>query len=534
MAETNTAGRQMPVGTETAAPRDAAPLALQLRGITKRFGPLTANDAIDLDVHEGEVVVLLGENGAGKTTLMNVLFGHYVAEEGRVMVRRDGVLDALAPGEPAAALEAGIGMVHQHFTLAENLTALENILLGTESILQLRVGRDHARDRLQKLMAHSGLSVALDRRVSRLSVGEKQRVEILKALYRNARVLVLDEPTAVLTPQEAQTLFATLRALTSEGLAVILITHKMAEVFAIADRVAVLRGGAKVGDRPTSESSSRELAELMVGRTLAGNRRRPGIVGDELMRVHGLSGGVEREAVHEISFGLRQGEILGIAGVSGNGQAMLARLLSGLERPRAGKIVLHGKTLGEAGVAGVAAAGIARVPEDRHRDGVVGAMSVAENLVIESIRSKQFQKFGFLRFEQIARRAEEAIARYDIRCPGPSVPVQLLSGGNMQKVILARTLDAEPAVLIAAQPTRGLDVGATEEVHNRLLQARDRDAGIILISEDLDELLQLSDRIAVMHAGRLWRPEPTEWLDRSTLGLRMAGQAVESQGGQAA
>ncbi|AXS40442.1 ABC transporter ATP-binding protein [Breoghania sp. L-A4] len=508
---------------------DANAVVLELRGVTKRFGPLVANDAVDLSLRRGEIVALLGENGAGKTTLMNILFGHYVADEGAVLVapRAGGAVQPLEPGSPHAALAAGIGMVHQHFTLAENLSALENIILGTEHLFAARLARGAARARLAGLMAHSGLSVDLDARISTLSVGEKQRVEILKALYRDARVLVLDEPTAVLTPQESETLFETLKSLAAEGLAIIFISHKLAEVIAASDRVAVLRAGAKVADLATSDCDQRQLAELMVGRDVPVSSRTAIPAGAELLRLQGVSTGEGREALHMVDLTLREGEIFGIAGVSGNGQGALARVISGLETPRSGTMTLAGESIRSDSAAQMIAAGFARIPEDRHKDGIVGAMSVAENLVIEEIRKPAFQKFGFLRFGEIAARAKEAIAAYDIRCQGGEAPARLLSGGNIQKIVLARTLDAGPHVVLAAQPSRGLDVGATADVHRRLLEARARGAGVILISEDLDELMRLSDRIAVIHRGHLSAAEPTEGLDRGTLGLRMAGHSAE-------
>ncbi|MBN9671211.1 ABC transporter ATP-binding protein [Roseibium aggregatum] len=505
-----------------------APLVLKLEGITKRFGGLTANGDVSLDLGKGEILALLGENGAGKTTLMNILFGHYVADEGRVLVADpSGELDALEPGSPSAALEAGIGMVHQHFTLAENLSALDNILLGTEPLAALKSSRAPARKKLDDLMARSGLSVNLDTRISQLSVGEKQRVEILKALYRDARVLVLDEPTAVLTPQESETLFSVLKKLAGEGLGIIFISHKLAEVLASSNRVAVLRGGRKVADLQTSGCDRRQLAELMVGHEIAETAREPGEPGAVLFSLKNVSAGGGRDALRDVSLDLKAGEILGIAGVSGNGQTMLARVISGLEPVRSGELLLEGEGLGSLHARSMIDLGFARIPEDRHHDGIVGAMTVSENLAIESIRKPENQRFGLLRFAAMRTRAKEMIKAYDIRCQGEDSPARLLSGGNIQKIVLARTLETEPRVVLAAQPSRGLDVGATSDVHRRLLEARARGAGVILISEDLDELMRLSDRIAVIHRGELSNAEPTETLDRGTLGLRMAGHGAE-------
>ncbi len=503
-----------------------APVLLRLDGITKRFGALTANGDVSLELRRGEILALLGENGAGKTTLMNILFGHYVADEGKVEVEAPGGgLHDLEPGSPHAALEAGIGMVHQHFTLAENLTALDNILLGTEALSSVRSARLPARRRLDELMERSGLKVNLDTRISLLSVGEKQRVEILKALYRDAKVLVLDEPTAVLTPQESDTLFATLKTLAADGLGIIFISHKLAEVVASSHRVAVLRGGRKVADQPTEGSSQRQLAELMVGHEITETVREAGHPGAPLFLLNNVTTGSGRDALHDVSLELRSGEILGIAGVSGNGQTALAKVISGLQRPESGTVTLDGADLSHSDARTMIDSGLARIPEDRHHDGIVGAMTVAENLAIESIRKPANQRYGMLRFGAMRNRAKEAIKAYDIRCQSEDSPARLLSGGNIQKIVLARTLDTEPDVVLAAQPSRGLDVGATSDVHQRLLAARARGAGVILISEDLDELMRLSDRIAVIHRGHLSAAEPTETLDRGTLGLRMAGHS---------
>ena len=515
-----------------AAPADVSGRApvLRLVGITKRFGPLAANDHIDLDLSSGEILALLGENGAGKTTLMNILFGHYVADEGGVLIAgADGNLAALEPGSPHAALAAGIGMVHQHFTLAENLSGFDNIVLGTEPILRLRRATGPARRKVEMLIKDSGLAVDLDVQVSRLSVGEKQRVEILKALYRDARVLVLDEPTAVLTPQESDGLFAIFRTLARRGLAVVFISHKLAEVLAVSDRIAVLRNGAKVGEIATSEADRRRIAEMMVGRDLPASRRTPRQPGAILLDLDGVvvAGDGARNSLAAATLALREGEIVGVAGVSGNGQAALAALVAGLAVPASGSMRLFGEPVGRHDPNGFARAGIARIPEDRHHDGIVGAMSVAENIAIEEVREAGLQRGGFLRFGAIRARAEAAIRDYDVRCQGPDAPARLLSGGNMQKLILARVLDRKPRIVLANQPTRGLDVGAQTEVHRRLLAAREAGAGILLISEDLDEILTLADRVVVIAAGRLSEARPTEGVDRGTLGMMMAGHDEE-------
>jgi simple sugar transport system ATP-binding protein len=505
-------------------------VVLSLKGITKRFGFLVANDGIDLDLGQGEILALLGENGAGKTTLMNILFGHYVADEGTIAVAGpDGRLEPLPPGSPRAALTAGVGMVHQHFALAESLSVIENVVLGTESLLSSRLKLRAAHRKLERLMAGSGLMVAPDARVSRLSVGEKQRVEILKVLYRDARILVLDEPTAVLTPQEVDGLFSVLRRLSVSGLGIVFISHKLGEVLEIADRVAVLRHGRKVADQPVADADRRSLATLMVGREIAQSRREPRAAGDVLLALERVTVRPDRGGVGlmEASLTVRAGEIVGIAGVSGNGQAALAGVIAGTRAADAGTLTLAGSPVLAPSPQAMNDAGVARIPEDRHRDGIVGSLSVAENLALETLDSPDVRRAGFLRFDRLRARAEEAIAAYDIRCPGPEAPIRLLSGGNIQKVILARVLDRNPRVILANQPTRGLDVGAAAEVHRRFLDARMRGAGVILISEDLDELLALCDRIAAIARGRLTRAEPVEALTRELIGLLMAGQGED-------
>jgi general nucleoside transport system ATP-binding protein len=502
-----------------------SPFVLRIADVTKRFGGLVANDAVSLDLHAGEILALLGENGAGKTTLMNILFGHYTADEGSILIAAaDGAPQPLPPGRPGAALAAGIGMVHQHFALAEGLTVLDNVVLGTRPAWSPSLRLAAARARLDRLMAESGLAIDPGRRVDGLTVGEKQRVEILKVLYRGARILVLDEPTAVLTPGEVETLFAVLRRLAAGGLSVVFISHKLKEVTAIADRVAVLRAGRKVADRPSGGVSQAELAALMVGREIAASRRMPRAPGAPLLALEAVTvpGESAHVGLHGVSLTVHEGEIVGIAGVSGNGQSALAALLAGTGPRARGRATMADRPLGMSPRA-VMQAGIGRIPEDRHREGVVGALSIAENLVIEELDLSEVQRLGFLRWARIRARARAAIEAYDVRCPGPDAPIRLLSGGNMQKVILARVLDRAPRLILANQPTRGLDIGAATAVHRRLFEARERGAGIVLISEDLDELRGLSDRIGVMTGGRLSPPEPVEGLTVARLGLLMGG-----------
>ena len=497
---------------------------LALRGLTKRFGPVLAADGIDLDLGRGEVLALLGENGAGKTTLMNMLFGQYLPDAGEVLVfDADGAERVLPPGQPQAAIDARIGMVHQHFTLAENLSVLDSVLLGTEPLFALRRRRGAATEKLAALMERSGLKVPMQARIGDLSVGERQRVEILKALYRDVRILVLDEPTAVLTPQEADTLFAAVRGMVADGLSVIFISHKLREVLAFSDRIAVLRHGRKTGEMATAEADADKIIRMMVGEDHAAPSRVPGVPGEVVLRFDGVSvaPGKEMRPLRAASFALRGGEIMGIAGVSGNGQSAFARVLSGLIRPQAGRIEVAGRALKPTPRAALKA-GVGRIPEDRHHDGVVGTLSVAENLVLERLDAGDVSRAGFLRKAAIRAHAEALCRDYDVRGPGVAAEAKLLSGGNIQKLILARVLENAPGIILANQPTRGLDFRAAAEVSRRLLEARDRGAGVILISEDLDEVLSLSDRIFVIHDGHL---RETASRDRSEIGFLMAGQS---------
>jgi len=504
----------------------ASDTVLRLDGLSKRFGPVLAVDGVRLDLRRGEVLALLGENGAGKTTLMNMLFGHYMPDDGRVEVAGpDGVLRPLPPGHPQAALAAGIGMVHQHFTLAENLDALDNILLGSEPLRTLRRHRAAARRRVEGIMRRSGLVAPLEVPVGRLSVGERQRVEILKALYRDARILVLDEPTAVLTPQEADALFENIGAMTRDGLSVIFISHKLREVLAFSQRIAVLRHGRKVGEIATAQADERQIARLMVGADTPGIARETLEPGAPVLELAGVSlrGRSARDSLSGLDLRVRAREIVGIAGVSGNGQGALAAVVSGLRRPEAGQVLIDGAPVARPDPRAMIRAGVGRIPEDRHRDGIVGAMSVAENMVIERLDSPEVARRGLLQKRRIRAHAEALAREYDVRGPGIEAPARLLSGGNIQKLILARVFDRAPGVILANQPTRGLDMGAAAEVARRLLEARARGAGVLLISEDLDEVLRLADRIFVIHDGRLHEAASRE---REAIGLMMAGRAA--------
>ncbi|MFC5737408.1 ABC transporter ATP-binding protein [Sinirhodobacter huangdaonensis] len=499
----------------------AREIVLRLDGITKRFGALTANDAVSLSLARGEVVALLGENGAGKTTLMNILFGHYTADAGTVEVRGQ----VLPPGTPRAAIAAGVGMVHQHFTLADNLSVLDNILLGTRPLWSLRLNRAAARARVRALAKDFGLKVEPEARTGALSVGERQRVEILKALYREAQVLILDEPTAVLTPQESEALFATLRRATARGLSVIFISHKLHEVMAAADRVVVLRHGKVVGTVATADTSPAALAAMMVGAEVALPRVAAGVPGPVLLRLDDVTtpDAGARPGLKHVSLDLRAGQITGLAGVSGNGQAALADLLSGLIVPAAGRLILSGAAPAEWSPRAALAAGIGRIPEDRHRTGTIADFTLTENAILETY--PQLTRAGLLDMGTARRFTEELIADYDVRCPGPETRIRLLSGGNMQKLILGRVLEARPKIILANQPVRGLDIGAVAYVHSRLIAARDAGAAVLLISEDLDEIMGLSDVVQVISEGRL-----SPGFARGTMGAAELGQWMAGAG----
>lgn len=502
------------------------PEVLRLDRITKRFGALTANDAISLSLRAGEVVALLGENGAGKTTLMNVLFGQYVAEEGQITAFGR----PLPPGNPRAALNAGIGMVQQHFTLADQLTVLENITLGTGSLWSMALNLGAARDRVAALSTRFGLAVDPDAKVGRLSVGERQRVEILKALYRDARVLILDEPTAVLTPQEADALFDTLRKMVADGLGIIFISHKLHEVMAIADRCIVLRHGKMVGQVATRDTTPAALAAMMVGAEVQRPQISPGQPGPALLQLTQVIT-PDREGAPGLkaaNLTLRAGQITGIAGVSGNGQTALSDILSGLLSPASGNLLIKGEPAPARWTpARALAAGLGRIPEDRHKTGTIADFTLTENAVLEVHDRPPFARHGWMDWTAARDHTAAIIQKYDVRCPSPDTHIRLLSGGNMQKLILGRVLEAAPSVILANQPVRGLDIGAIAYVHGQLLAARDRGAAVILISEDLDEVMQLSDVIHVISQGRLSPPIPRGTASVADLGLWMAGQGFD-------
>ncbi|MBP6851173.1 MAG: ABC transporter ATP-binding protein [Rhodoferax sp.] len=501
---------------------------LQITGITKRFGQLVANDAISLTLARGEVLALLGENGAGKSTLVSILFGHYVADAGTI----EAFGRPLPPGDPRAALAAGIGMVHQHFTLADNLTVLENIMMGSEPLWQGFTRRRAAREKLDAVARQFSLSVDPQARVGSLSVGERQRVEILKALYRGARILILDEPTAVLTPQESEALFDVLARMVAQGLSIIFISHKLGEVLRVSDRIAVLRGGKLVAQADARTCTQGQLAQWMVGHAIDPPRRRPAArVGDAVCVLRDVVTAASRERLAGASLTLRSGEIMAIAGVSGNGQVALAELLCGTRAPVAGSVQFLGRPL-PASPALLVAQGVARIPEDRHGIGVVGDLPVWENAVSERLRSPAFSRGFWVRRRAARAHAQRILQAFDVRGAGASSPARALSGGNMQKLILGRALlhpdstaghAVTPRLIVAHQPTWGLDIGAVAYVQEQLISARDAGAAVLLISDDLDEVLALGDQVAVIHAGHLGTPRPAAAWSREAIGLAMAG-----------
>ncbi len=496
---------------------------LELRNVTKRFPGVLANDHIDLDLKQGEIHALLGENGAGKTTLMNILYGLYAPDEGEVIVRGKKV-DIQDPGD---AIEAGIGMVHQHFMLIPVFTVTENVMLGEES---LRYGdfldRDTAAKRIMEISENYSLAVEPDVYVRDIPVGVQQRVEIIKLLYREADILILDEPTAVLTPQEADELFKIMRSLVEQGKSIIFITHKLREVLDVADRITVLRRGKIVGTTTPKEADKNKLAEMMVGRAVQlGVDKDPAKPSGTVLTVEDLSVLNERHqiAVDSISFEVRAGEILGIAGVQGNGQTELVEAVTGLRSPHMGVITLLEQDITNATPRTITELGSAHVPEDRQRDGLVLAFPVADNLVLNTYYLEPFTKGVVLQSETILETAVDRIEEYDIRTPGPITPAGSLSGGNQQKVIVAREFSRPIKLLVASQPTRGLDVGSIEYIHKCIVEKRDEGTAVLLASPELDEIMELSDRIAVMYRGEIVAIVDREDATKEQIGLLMAG-----------
>ncbi|MDI6893869.1 MAG: ABC transporter ATP-binding protein [Bacillota bacterium] len=510
---------------------------LELREVTKRFPGVVANDHISLEIDRGEIYALVGENGAGKSTLMKVLAGLYQPDAGEI--RLDGrrvVIDS-----PRRAIELGIGMVHQHFMLIPRFPVLENIVLGSEPARAGVLRERDARRLVEDLCRRYEFALDVGARVGDLSVGQQQRVEILKVLYRGAEILILDEPTAVLAPQEVRELFLNLCNLREQGKTIIFISHKLDEVLEIADRISVLRRGVLVGTVRREETGRAELAHMMVGRPvlfeLSRGSYRPG---EDCLVVEDLtvSGPGRRPAVRGVSLRVRAGEIYGIAGIEGNGQSELVEALTGLRRASGGRILVHGHPVGDGKVRGMREQGLAHIPEDRQRRGLILAMTVWENGILGLHRSLPFARRGWLQVAPIRKHAQSLVREFDIRLPGLDIPVRNVSGGNQQKLILARELGREPTLIVASQPTRGLDIGATEFVRQQLLRARDRGRAVLLVSADLEEVLSLSDRVGVMYNGELvaeFRPDQVtpEEIGRYMLGGRARAGVPGSSGGEA-
>jgi simple sugar transport system ATP-binding protein len=493
-----------------------------MSAITKYFLDVTANNNITFELHAGEICALLGENGAGKTTLMNILFGYYSADAGEIFIKGEKA-DLASPRD---AISRGVGMIHQHFALVLSQTVLENIIIGTDTGKGPFLDLKTARRKLMALEEQFGLQVDPEARVWTLSVGEQQKVEILKALYRNVDILIMDEPTAVLAPAETEDLFKTLKTLVADGRSVVFISHKLNEVMDISNRIVVLRSGSVVAERHTAETSTRELANLMVGRDLLEDidkkQLEPGRPVLEIQNLDALND-KNLPTLKNLNLVVRQNEILGMAGISGNGQRELSEILFGLRMPTRGSIRINNTPLKFGSPTASIELKMGRIPEDRMDTGLLMDLSVEENLILENHASTRFQNRGLKKSKTIQRYSDELIHAYNIATAGRDAVTKSLSGGNLQKVMLARELAGRPAVVIAAQPTRGLDVGAMEYIHQRILQERERGAGILLISEDLDEVLALSDRIVVIYEGEIMGEAPAANAPREQIGLWMSG-----------
>jgi general nucleoside transport system ATP-binding protein len=514
-------------GGGTAGVREEAPVVLEMRGVTKTFGPLKANDDVSITLRRGEILGLLGENGAGKSTLMKILYGLYKTDSGEIFI--DG--EKVTIHDPKDAVSRGIGMVHQHFTLIPPLTVAENIVLGAEPRRGATLDLESAIKATEELSERYGLRVDPRARVAELSVGVEQRVEILKTLYREARILVLDEPTAVLTPQETEDLFGVLKELVADGLSIILITHKLGELLGVSDEITIIRDGRVVDTVQTAETNEGELARLMVGRDVllrvekeASRVGEPRLVAEGLV-VHSNTGA---RAVDDVSLEVRAGEILGIAGVDGNGQTELAEALAGVRHVESGRVYLDGDDVSALGADPRQERGLAYVPEDRQTKGLVQDFTLYENNSLKTYDEPPFSRFGWIFPKVMRRRAAENLRAYDVRPPDPDARAGSLSGGNQQKAILARELSGNPDVIIAAQPTRGVDVGAIEFIHGQLLKQRAEGKAILLISLELEEVRSLSDRIVVIHAGKFVGEVGPEATDEE-LGLLMAGRGTAEE-----
>jgi general nucleoside transport system ATP-binding protein len=498
---------------------------VEMRNIVKRFPGVLANTRVNFTIKAGEVHALLGENGAGKSTLMRQLYGLYQPDEGEIII--DG--RACSFHSPADAIKTGIGMIHQHFMLIPTLTVAENVALGLKSSREPQLDLELVSKRIKELAQAYGLKVDPSAYVWQLSVGEQQRVEIIKALYRGAGIIILDEPTAVLTPQEVSDLFATLKRMVQEGHGLVFISHKLHEVMAISDRVSVLRDGAMIGTRLTKDITRDELVKMMVGREVKPLAAQPVKAGAVRLKIEGLRamGDRDTEMLRGIDLEIRSGEILGIAGVSGNGQRELAQCISGLRKVTTGTIQLDGTDITNMPLLKRMAAGQAYIPEERMRDGAIREFSVQENLFLRDHAAPEYTHGIFLDFAKMSAHTREVVNAFSVKTPSIDTPIKNLSGGNIQKLIMARELSRQPKVLIAAQPTRGVDIGATEYIHQRLLEQRAAGTAILLISEDLDETRTLSDRIAIMYEGQIIGIVSRDQASVEQIGLMMAGISMQ-------
>lgn len=495
---------------------------LQVKGVTKQFPGVLANDNVNYELHKGEIHALLGENGAGKTTLMNIIYGLYEADAGEVFLNGE----AVNIGNPNDAIAYGIGMVHQHFMLIPVFTVAENIMLGAEEVRGLTLDQRSVVERVRELSKQYGLKVDPRAYVQDLSVGVQQRVEIVKALYRDADILILDEPTAVLTPQEVQDLFRIMRELTEQGVSIIFITHKLKEVLTIADRITVMRAGQTVGTVTPQETDEAQLAAMMVGReVILKVHKEPAQPGEEVLEIDTLRVLDERavEAVRGMSLSVRAGEILGIAGVQGNGQSELVEAITGLRSVKSGAISIANRDVTGCSPRLIIETGMAHIPEDRQRYGLVLSYPVTDNMVLCTYYRPPFAQHNVLDHQAIDKNGRRLVEEFDVRTPSPYVPTSKLSGGNQQKVIVARELSRPIELLIANQPTRGLDVGSIEYIHREIIKMRDAGCAVLLVSAELDEIMALSDRVAVMYNGQIMDVLPIEDANKRKLGLLMAG-----------
>jgi simple sugar transport system ATP-binding protein len=500
---------------------------LEMRGITKRFPGVLANDQVDFDLKAGEVHTLLGENGAGKSTLMKILYGFYQQDEGEVLLNGSPI----EIQNPTDAIDHNIGMIHQHFMMVESLTVAENVALGLPSNRGFRTDLDAVSERIVELGDRYGLQIDPTATVWQLSVGQKQRVEIIKALYRNAELLILDEPTAVLTPQEVDQLFVTLRQMTEDGKGLIFISHKLHEVLALSDRISVLRQGRKTGEVPVEGATRESLARMMVGREVKLAPDKPAVeTGPPRLRIENLTvlGDRGDEAVRGLNLEVRAGEILGIAGVSGNGQREMAETIGGLREPISGSIYIDDVDVAGKPPLDIRQAGLSYVPEGRMKNGCIGEFTISENLLLVDHKDQRFVTRGLFNFGAIKEHSAQLVKEYAVKTPTLETTARSLSGGNIQKVILAREISGTPKVLLASQPTRGVDIGAAEYIHKRLVGQREAGTAILMISEDLDEVFGLSDRIAVIYEGQIMGIVDPETITREEIGLMMAGVSPET------